>query len=52
MWEKQGEITILPGDYVDFSYVYDWYKDMSEKSAFFNAKLDSDTGAYDRTYLA
>lgn len=25
---------------------------MSEKSAFFNAKLDSDTGAYDRTYLA
>ena len=25
---------------------------MSEKSAFFNAKLDSDTGSYDRTYLA
>lgn len=25
---------------------------MSEKSAFFNAQLDSDTGAYDRTYLA
>lgn len=31
MWEKQGEITIIPGDYVDFSYVYDWFKDMSEK---------------------
>ena len=25
---------------------------MSEKSAFFNAQLDSDTGKYDRTYLA
>lgn len=25
---------------------------MSEKSAFFNAQLDSDTGEYDRTYLA
>lgn len=31
MWEKQGEITIITGDYVDFSYVYDWFKDMSEK---------------------
>lgn len=25
---------------------------MAEKSAFFNAQLDADTGAYDRTYLA
>lgn len=30
MWQDAGEITIIPGDYVDFSYVFDWYKKMSE----------------------
>ena len=30
MWQDAGEITIIPGDYVDFSYVFDWYKQMSE----------------------
>lgn len=31
MWEKSGEITIIPGDFVDYSYVLDWFKDMSNK---------------------
>lgn len=31
MWEKAGEITIIPGDYVDYSYVLDWFNEMSKK---------------------
>ena len=30
MWEKNGEITIIPGSYVDHSYVLDWFKEQSE----------------------
>lgn len=30
-WEHDGEITIIPGDYVDFSYVLDWFKEQSNK---------------------
>lgn len=31
MWEGDGEITIIPGDYVDYSYVFDWFKKMSDR---------------------
>ena len=31
MWEKNGEITIIPGDFVDYSYVLDWFKEMEDK---------------------
>lgn len=30
-WEHDGEITIIPGDYVDYSYVLDWFKDKANK---------------------
>ncbi|MFT8392389.1 MAG: terminase large subunit [Liquorilactobacillus ghanensis] len=30
-WERRGEIEIIPGDYVDFSYVLDWFEKMSER---------------------
>lgn len=31
MWEKSGDITIIPGDFVDYSYVLEWFKDMEDK---------------------
>lgn len=31
MWESQGEVTIIPGDFVDYSYVLDWFKEMADK---------------------
>lgn len=31
MWEDSGEITIIPGDYVDSSYVFDWFQKQSKK---------------------
>lgn len=30
-WEKDGEVTIIPGNYVDYSYVLDWFKEQAEK---------------------
>ncbi|WP_271006053.1 terminase large subunit [Listeria seeligeri] len=24
-WVKKGELTIIPGEYVDYSYVFDWF---------------------------
>ncbi|MCT3427751.1 terminase large subunit [Limosilactobacillus fermentum] len=30
-WEKQGEITIVPGDYVDYSYVLEWFQEQANK---------------------
>lgn len=29
-WERKGEITIIPGDFVDYTYVLDWFKKQSE----------------------
>lgn len=29
-WEKKGLLTICPGDYVDHSYVYDWFIEQSK----------------------
>ncbi|UNC91688.1 terminase large subunit [Candidatus Contubernalis alkaliaceticus] len=29
-WEEAGLLTICPGDYVDYSYVYDWFIKMSK----------------------
>lgn len=30
-WERRGEIEIIPGNYVDFSYVFDWFKEQTQK---------------------
>ena len=30
-WEQDGDVTIIPGDYVDYSYVLDWFKEQAEK---------------------
>lgn len=30
-WEHDGDVTIIPGDYVDYSYVLDWFKEKAEK---------------------
>lgn len=35
-WEKEGLLTICPGDYVDYKYVYDWFV---EQSKHFNIDL-------------
>lgn len=31
MWERNGEITIIPGEFVDYSYVLDWFKEQEKK---------------------
>lgn len=30
-WEHDGEVTIIPGDYVDYSYVLDWFNTQAQK---------------------
>lgn len=30
-WEHNGEVTIIPGNYVDYSYVLDWFKEQAQK---------------------
>lgn len=30
-WERAGEVTIIPGEFVDYSHVLDWFKEQSEK---------------------
>lgn len=30
-WVRDGDLTIIPGDYVKYEYVYDWFVYMSEK---------------------
>lgn len=30
-WEEAGDLTIIPKDFVDYEYVLDWYREMSEK---------------------
>lgn len=29
-WIKQGDLTITPGDYVDYQYVYEWFVEQSK----------------------
>lgn len=29
-WEKQGDLTIIPGDYVNYEYVFDWFVEQSK----------------------
>lgn len=31
MWRDSGQLTVISGEYVDYSYVLDWFKHMSEK---------------------
>lgn len=30
-WEKEGDLTVIPGDYVNYEYVYEWFAEQSEK---------------------
>jgi len=30
-WKRRGELTIIPGEYVKYEYVYDWFVEQSEK---------------------
>lgn len=30
-WIKSGDLTVIPGDYVKFEYVYEWFVEQSEK---------------------
>lgn len=30
-WERRGEIEIIPGDYVDYTYVLNWFLEMNDK---------------------
>ncbi|EUJ64843.1 phage terminase-like protein large subunit [Listeria fleischmannii FSL S10-1203] len=30
-WEQEGELTIIPGDYVDYDWVLQWFREMGEK---------------------
>ncbi len=30
-WKAAGELTVIPGDYVKFEYVYEWFIEQSEK---------------------
>jgi phage terminase large subunit-like protein len=32
-WEKEGLLTICPGDYVDYKYVLDWFVEQSKRYA-------------------
>lgn len=29
-WRKEGDLTIIPGEYVNYEYVYDWFVEKSE----------------------
>lgn len=39
-WEQRGEIEIIPGSYVDYTYVLDWFKAMSDKYNIVRIKYD------------
>lgn len=30
VWEKQGDLTVIPGDYVNYEYVYEWFVNKSK----------------------
>ena len=30
-WERAGDVTVIPGDYVDYSYVLNWFKEQANK---------------------
>lgn len=30
-WQEQGDVTIIPGEFVDYTYVLDWFKEQSDK---------------------
>lgn len=30
-WETEGDVTIIPGDYVDYSYVLRWFQEQGDK---------------------
>ncbi|MBN2910780.1 terminase large subunit [Polycladomyces sp. WAk] len=32
-WEREGLLTICPGDYVDYKYVFDWFVEQSKRYA-------------------
>lgn len=30
-WEKAGDLTIIPGDYVNYEYIYDWFVEKADR---------------------
>lgn len=30
-WERRGDLEVIPGDYVDYTYVLDWFKEQADK---------------------
>ena len=30
-WERRGDLEVIPGDYVDYSYVLNWFKEQADK---------------------
>ena len=39
-WNQRGELEIIPGNYVRYEYVYDWFVEMSEKYEIVEIKYD------------
>lgn len=39
-WSQRGELEIIPGNYVKYEYVYDWFIKMSEKYEIVEIKYD------------
>lgn len=39
-WERRGEIEIIPGDYVKYEYVFNWFVEMSNKYKIIKVRFD------------
>lgn len=39
-WERRGELEVIPGDYVDYSYVLDWFQEQAKKYNILEVRYD------------
>ncbi|WPC19429.1 terminase large subunit [Pediococcus inopinatus] len=39
-WRDDGELTVVPGDYVKYEYVFDWFTNLSNKYQIVEIKFD------------
>ena len=39
-WERRGELEVIPGDYVDYSYVLDWFREQAKKYNILEVRYD------------
>lgn len=39
-WQERGELTIVPGDYVKYEYVFDWFTDQANVYQIIEIKYD------------